>query len=83
MASTSKIVSFVSTVAVAVRAINGIEGSNDLNSFSRANHTLKAACLLDFDLPLRKNKIFHIYNGVKIMNCCTSAPLYAALLILK
>ena len=39
-----------------MRAMNGTCGSRDLNSCSLENHTLKAVCLFDFDLPLAKKK---------------------------
>ena len=51
--STSKIVSLVS-VAVAVRATNGVRGNNERILCSQENHTLKAARLLLFDFPLEK-----------------------------
>lgn len=54
MISTSKIVSLVSFVAVAVRATNGVRGNNERISCNRENHTLKAARLLLFDFPLEK-----------------------------
>lgn len=50
--STSNIVSLVSSVAVAVNAMNGVGGRNDLNSCRRENQTLKAACLLLLDFTL-------------------------------
>ena len=52
--STSKIVSLVYFVAVAVRATNGLWGYNESISCGRENHTLKAARLLLFDFPLEK-----------------------------
>ena len=55
--STSKIVSLVSFVAVAVRATNGVRGNNERISCSQENHTLKAARLLLFDFPLEKQTI--------------------------
>ena len=45
-------VSLVSSVAVAVNAMNGIGGRSDLNSCRRENQTLKAECLLLLDFPL-------------------------------
>ena len=54
MMSTSKIVSLVSFVAVAVRVTNGVCGNNERISCNRENHTLKAARLLLFDFPLEK-----------------------------
>ena len=50
--STSNIVSVVSSVAVSVKAMNGVGGRSDLNSCRRENQTLKAACLLVLDFPL-------------------------------
>lgn len=58
--STSKIVSLVSFVAVAVRATNGVRGNNERISCSRENQTLKAARLLLFDFPLENNKLFNM-----------------------
>ena len=54
----SKIASLVSLVAVAVRAMTEHFGSRDLNSWSLANHTLKAAYfwLLDWSLERSLSK---------------------------
>ena len=53
IAIVSNIDSLVSFVAVAVRAMKGTLLKSDLNSCSCENHTLNAACLLLFDLPLK------------------------------
>ena len=50
--SNSNIVSLVSSVAVAVNAMNGVGGRSDLNSCRRENQTLKASCLLVLDFFL-------------------------------
>lgn len=52
--SPSKIVSLVSFVAVAVRAMIGAWDTRDLISWRLSNHSLKAACLFDLDFPLQK-----------------------------
>ena len=51
----SKMTSLVSLVAVAVRAMNGQSGNRDLNSWSLANHTLKAACFWLLECPLKRS----------------------------
>ena len=64
----SKIASLVSLVAVAVRAITGHFGSRDLNSWSLANHTLKAAYfwLLGCSLERSFSKANFFYRSLSL-----------------